>query len=351
MSNDGNVTVSYALYQTSYPSSQAAPTPSRLSWTVHTIWEVPVIDPVSEILEVPVLGQSISYAYAVVALNNGGFGPFSSVAVAKLPGVILRPSIIGADLLLDISSSSALLRWNGDIAATEYRVDYKLANEEEWETITAIPGDRGAGNVVVNGLRNGETYTFQVTGTAEGISGPTSLEYTQVIGTRPLDSPLDLTPTVSVGNDGVATVSWPTAAFNGLPTTYNLFINQIDAKTFETLGTETVVSGISSTTYSTTLSPGSGMNLFLLHSPPLLTITTVFYFVVQAQNALGSGSKSVESLPSYYDLGIPAPSGIDISDAVLVEGATSSSVNVDIAWNKISGFVVNNYIVCPLTTF
>lgn len=265
-SNDGGITLYYTVLSRSYPRSS-----SQLpDWTVFTRVLANEAN-VEEIVEVPVLAHAMAYEYSVIAQNAAGNSTSSASLMVNLPGVIQRPTILSADLILAIDFSSVVVNWIGDNAATLYLVEYALVGNNDWESTTALPGVRGS--VQLDGLTNGEHYQIRVTGVADNVRGPTSAIYNVAVGTKPQDPITRLIPVAQSIEDGHASLSWTEAQFNGFPTTYTLFVSSLDASYVQSPFT-VLQENIDSTTFSAPLEQG-----------------VIYYFAIQATNELGSGTR------------------------------------------------------------
>ena len=116
------------------------------------------------------LTNGTAYTFTVVAHNANGDGPASAASNSATPSVLPgAPTAVGATA----GSQQATISWtapapNGGTAVSGYTVTpYIGANAG---TPTQVPAPTTS--VTINGLVNGTTYTFQVTATNTGGTGP-----------------------------------------------------------------------------------------------------------------------------------------------------------------------------------
>lgn len=121
---DGNVTVSYTIESRSY--AIANQTGKELAeWTLWRNLVAPVTSFV-DVLTVLVRPQTFVYEFRVTARNGLGVTVGTVTNNTVIP-IMSRPSITAAQVSIgDAASSvsSVLLRWNGDLVASSYKVEY-----------------------------------------------------------------------------------------------------------------------------------------------------------------------------------------------------------------------------------
>lgn len=117
IANDGNVTISYSILQLLYATEAGRPSNATYS-TIFTT-PSPVLDGIiTQLIEIPVLPQSMTYEFVAVAQNSLGKSPYSPSMSITIPTVISRPSVLYAELdLAENDNSSIILHWSGDLAA------------------------------------------------------------------------------------------------------------------------------------------------------------------------------------------------------------------------------------------
>lgn len=210
------------------------------------------------------LSNGTSYTFAVAAVNSmGSSSPASSNSVtpstSAVPGA---PTGVSATA----SNAQAVITWvapsiTGDTAITSY-------------TITASPGGAtatwvsGPLTATMTGLTNGTAYTFTVSATNSGGTGPDSSPSSAV---TPATIPSAPTSVVATGGDTTAVVTW-VAPSNG---------------------------GSAITSYTIVASPGGATATWtsgsLVATVTGLTNGTAYTFNVRATNAIGTGTDSSAS--------------------------------------------------------
>ena len=170
----GQVTLSWDA-----PSSSGNGTVSDyvIQYKVGTSW-IPFLDGTSTATSLVMTGltNGAAYDFKIAAVNEAGQGLYSTI-VTSTPATIAGPATSLAGVLA-ADGLSATLTWtapasNGGSAITDYKVEYKLAEEAAWTLFTdAVSASTGA---VVSGLTNGQEYDFQVSViNAAGVSLPVS---------------------------------------------------------------------------------------------------------------------------------------------------------------------------------
>ena len=148
-----------------------------IQYKVGTSW-IPFLDGTSTATSLVMTGltNGAAYDFKIAAVNEAGQGLYSTI-VASTPATIAGPATSLAGSLAG-DGLSATLAWtapasNGGSAITDYKVEYKLAEEAAWTLFTdAVSATTGA---VVTGLTSGQDYDFQVSViNAAGVSLPVS---------------------------------------------------------------------------------------------------------------------------------------------------------------------------------
>jgi hypothetical protein len=175
------------------------------------------------------------------------------------------------------------------------------AGPVDFFTVTASPGSASMSGtsspIVVSGLANGTTYTFTVTATNAGGTGPASAPSNPVTPAGPLTVPGPPTGVTAAAGDARATVSFAPPASSG---------------------------GAAITSYTVTASPG-GATASGPQSPidvTGLTNGTPYTFTVTATNTFGPGPSSAAS-PAVTPMTVPeAP-----TDVTALPGDTRATVS------------------------
>jgi predicted phage tail protein len=208
------------------------------------------------------LTNGTSYTFTVRAVNVIAAGPNSAASNSVIPATVPTPPT-GVSAVR--GNQSATVSWvapsnNGGLPITGY-------------TVTSSPGGvmattTGALGVVVNGLTNGQSYTFTVVATnGVGPSAPSTASLSVTPATLP---GIPGTPSAVRGNQQV-TLTWTPAASNGASISQYTIVSNPATLPVTAFSTNAIVTG--------------------------LTNGTTYTFTVSAINALGPGPMSMPSNP------------------------------------------------------
>lgn len=171
---DGNVTASYTIESRSYAVSNQTGK-DLAEWTLWRNLVAPVSS-YADVLTVLVRPQTFVYEFRVTARNGLGV-TVGTVASNTVIPIMSRPSITAAQVTVGnaaSSVSSVLVRWNGDLVASSYKVEYTNSSGN-WLSVNTPPDLHGTGSLLIGNLNNQELYRFRVTSiTAEGLDGTRS---------------------------------------------------------------------------------------------------------------------------------------------------------------------------------
>ena len=205
------------------------------------------------------LTNGVAFTFDVTATNDQGTGPAgtsNSVTPAAVPGA---PTGVTATR----GNGSATVSWTAPASNGSTITAY---------TVTSTPGPKtcgttGAFNCTVNGLTNGQPYTFKVVATNDVGAGPASTASNSV---TPATVPGAPTAVKGVGFNLSALISWSAPASNG---------------------------GSAVTSYTVTSSPSSKTCTTTALSCTVsgLVNKTAYTFTVEAANSVGAGSASAAS--------------------------------------------------------
>ncbi|MFI5934531.1 fibronectin type III domain-containing protein [Actinoplanes sp. NPDC051494] len=252
------------------------------------------------------LTNGTTYRVRVRALNDAGPGPASD-AVPVTPA---RTAGAPTNLTATPGDASAALTFtapgNGGAAITSYEVS--VDDGTTWATL--------AGNRIVTGLANGDTYTVRVRARNSVGAGPASTSVPVTPRTVP-GAPAGLT---AAPGDASIVVSF-TAPGDGGSAITSYEVSTDDGATWATLAANRTVTGLSN--------------------------GTAYVVRVRARNAAGTGPASASATASPVS-GLPgAPSGL-----VVTRGDASAAISFDAGSGPVTGYQVStddgvNYAALP----
>ncbi len=220
-------------------------------------------------------------------------------------------------------AGSATLTWSAPSsggAVTGYTITPYIGSEAQ-TPVTKVTGWPPATSTTVTGLTNGTSYTFTVTATNGGGSGPAS-EHSNAV--TPMSTPASPTQvTATAAGSGKATVAWTAPANGGSPITRYTVTPYI--------GTEA-----QATTTVTGTPPATGATV------TGLTNGTSYTFTVTATNAVGTGPASEHS-------NAVTPTSLTPPEAPSEVAASAGNESATVTWTAPAngGSPITRYTVTP----
>jgi RHS repeat-associated protein len=270
-------------------------------------------NPAAAAVTVTGLTNGTPYTFTVVAHNANGDGPASAPSNSATPSVLPgAPTAVGATA----GSQQATISWtapapNGGTAVSGYTVTPYIGANAGTPTQVVAPTT----NVTINGLVNGTTYTFQVTATNTGGTGPAGTSN----AVTPALTPQAPTNVGAAAGNHQVTVSWTAPNQGG-----------------------SAITGYTITPYiggsaGTPVGAGSGATSVIVTG---LTNGTAYTFQIYATNSSGNGF--VATSPVATPAGPPAaPANV---------AATSGNGQATVTWGAPpdnGGSAITGYTITP----
>jgi len=261
------------------------------------------------------LTTGTSYDVRVAAVNDFGTSGYSPI-VTFVPGAPGNTFITATP-----QDSSVFLQWaepmiTGSTPITDYVIEYKLATDPTWIVLDdPVSTDTFA---TVAALTNGSPYSFRVAAVNSVGQGSYSNTTTVVAGT-----PSEPTNVVATGQDSSVSLTWEAPLSDGGSTITDYII-----------------------LYSTSISGPFSQFIDDISTDTFATVTgltndTMYYFMVAAQNANGTGKTtfSVSATPTSYTPPTEPPSGTsslstltDVSINMPMDGEALVYDSISMSW-------------------
>ena len=161
-------------------------------------------------LDVTGLENGTRYAFRVAAVNRMGQGAWSPRALGSPvgpPGPVVDPEPVGSLTAIELSWQPP--QNDGGRRVLGYRVEYKLAADQEWQRLPRVPATETT--VTVDGLVGGESYDFRILAINAAGVGPSTPDDTgrpTLAGVIADETPPAPTGLTAVPGDGLVTLRW-----------------------------------------------------------------------------------------------------------------------------------------------